>query len=366
MCAKRLERPAIAVLAYHAAGGENIGLRASADERQSGRAERELEQAPSERRYIIVVTLGRCLRDNLDLPIGQPEAPVHIARRGILRFRVRKVKLGWTRLENHVAMRGVGDLCEALRRQHHGGVLLTQGPQPLLDFCAERAIGQHDPGFVEDDERRPAVQALIDAVEQIGDDGNNYLWPHRHQRLQLEGDERLFEQDITVSIEKASERTRKRKGIQTIADRIVLDLRHEIADRPLLARTLGNQFKCAPQCFALRRNQFDALKFEPVFQERLQLHPVGLIVNAGERLQWHLVLAEIEVLSAEGFGQNERRVSLVEEEDLSVRYRTEVGGDGPKRNALAAPGRTIDTSVTDVADMQVEAERSAAGGCAVA
>ncbi len=149
-------------------------------------------------------------------------------------------------------MRRVGDLGEALRCQHDGRVLLPQGPKPFLDFCAERAVGEHDPSLVEDDKGRPAVQALIDAVEEICDDWNDHLRSHRHQRLQLESDKSLFEQDILVGVQKASERTGQRECVQAVAHGVVLDLRDEIADRPMFGRALGDQFKRAPQRPALR------------------------------------------------------------------------------------------------------------------
>jgi hypothetical protein len=70
-------------------------------------------------------------------------------------------------------------------------------------------------------------------------------------------------------------------------------------------------------------------------------------------LQRHLVLAEVEVLSAERLGQNKRRVTLVEEEDLAVGNCAEVCRDRSERDALAAPGRSVDSGVAGVADVQV-------------
>ncbi len=116
----------------------------------------------------------------------------------------------------------------------------------------------------------------------------------------------------------------------------------------------------------MRGNQSNALKFEPVFKETLQLHPIGLVVNACKRLQRDLVLAEIEVLSAECLGQNKRRVTRVEEEDLAVWNCAEVCRDRSERNALAAPGRVVDAGMARVADMQVEPERRAARCRAIA
>jgi len=58
--------------------------------------------------------------------------------------------------------------------------------EPLLDLRAEDAVGQHDPGFIEDNERRSAVEALIDAVEEISDEGTTTLRPPSPSRFELE------------------------------------------------------------------------------------------------------------------------------------------------------------------------------------
>ena len=163
--AEPLDGPAFAVLLDHSPCGEDVVLGARADEGEGGGAERELEQPPSERRDVIVVALGRGLGDDLDLAIGESEALVHLAARGVLRLGIGQIELGWAGLEDYVAMRRVGDLAEALGREHDGRVFLAQRAQPLLDLRAEDAVGEHHPGFVENDERRAAIEALIDSME---------------------------------------------------------------------------------------------------------------------------------------------------------------------------------------------------------
>jgi hypothetical protein len=154
-----------------------------------------------------------------------------------------------------------------------------------------------------------------------------------------------------VRVEKTPERTSEREGVESISNYVVLNLGDKIADGALLRRTFPDEFKRSPQGLALCGNQSNALKFEPVFEETLELHPVGLVIDACERLQRHFVLAQVEVLSAERLGQNKRRVTLVEEEDLTVWNRAEVCRDRSKRDALAAPGRTVDAGMTGIADV---------------
>jgi hypothetical protein len=180
-----------------------------------------------------------------------------------------------------------------------------------------------------------------------------HVRPHRHQRFELEGDEALFEQNIAVGVNEAPERTRERIGAQPVTHDIVLHLSDEVADSALLGRGFRDQFQRPPQCLALIRNWPHALKLKPVFEQSLQLHTVGLVVYACERTERNLVLSEIEMLPVESLGQNVGRVALVEEKDLPVRDCTEVRRDHAQRYALAAPGWTIDSRVTGVANMEV-------------
>src|ERR1700722_9269209 len=67
--AKPFNSPTVAELLDHSPRGQHVIFRASADERERRRTERELEEPPAERRDVVVVPLGRGFRDNIDLPI---------------------------------------------------------------------------------------------------------------------------------------------------------------------------------------------------------------------------------------------------------------------------------------------------------
>src|SRR5208337_2385273 len=214
--------------------------------------------------------------------------------------------------------------------------------------------------------RGSAVEALIDSVKEISDDGHDDLRTHCHQCFELESDESTFEQYVMICVEETPEWTRERIGAQPVAHDIVLHLSDEVADSALLWWCFRDEFQRSPQCLALIRNEWHSLKLKPVFEQSLHLHTVGLVVDARERTERNLVLSKIEMLSAESLGQNVGRVALVEEKDLPVRDCTEVHRDRAERYALAAPGWTVDSSVTGVSNMEVQPKWRAAGSCAVA
>src|SRR3546814_12181525 len=62
----------------------------------------------------------------------------------------------------------IGDIGERLGREYHRDVLLAQRLQPFADARGEQRVVEEDPGFVEDQQRRPSVEPLFEPMEQIG------------------------------------------------------------------------------------------------------------------------------------------------------------------------------------------------------
>src|SRR5579864_5970622 len=89
--AKPFNSPTVAELLDHSPRGQHVVLRAGAYEGERRRTKRELKQPPSEWRDVIVVPFGRGIGDDIDLPIGEPEPPVHLTARSIFRFRVGQI-----------------------------------------------------------------------------------------------------------------------------------------------------------------------------------------------------------------------------------------------------------------------------------
>src|SRR3546814_14667385 len=64
--------------------------------------------------------------------------------------------------------RGAGDVGKALRREQPRDILLAKHLEPFADARGEQRMVEEDPGFVEDQQRRPSVEPLFPPVEQIG------------------------------------------------------------------------------------------------------------------------------------------------------------------------------------------------------
>src|SRR3546814_10913107 len=91
----------------------------------------------------------------------------------------------------------------------------TLFPYPTLfrsDARCEQRVVEEDPGFVEDQQRRPSVEPLFEPMEQVGEHGR-YDAGLPHQRLGLEalgiGDGEIVFGRVEQTAEWAFERDRK-------------------------------------------------------------------------------------------------------------------------------------------------------------
>jgi len=58
-----------------------------------------------------------------------------------------------------------------LRGEDDGGILLPQRLQPTRELTGEALVVQRQPAFVDDQQRRPAIEAVFDAMKEIGEHG---------------------------------------------------------------------------------------------------------------------------------------------------------------------------------------------------
>ena len=137
-------------------------------EGERGLAEPELEQPVAAPRLAVIVALRRRARDDLDLAIV--EAKLAIDRRDLRldRALVRQEQPRRTALDQRSGNGAARDIRKRLGREHHGGVLLAQGFQPLAQLLGKAGIVQGQPALVDDEQRRRAGEPPFDAVEQIG------------------------------------------------------------------------------------------------------------------------------------------------------------------------------------------------------
>ena len=166
-----------------AVGGEDfgdeglVGLGRGGGKGERDFAEPELEQAIAPAALAVVVALRRRPAQDLDLAIAKPEPAV--GRRD-LRFERAFVGEEHSRraaLDDRRRDRRAVDVGEALGREDDARVLLAQRLQPFPELAGEAFVVERQPALVDDQQGRPAVKAILDTVEQVGQHGRSRAGP---------------------------------------------------------------------------------------------------------------------------------------------------------------------------------------------
>jgi len=153
---------------------------------QRQRPQAKLEQAVAAPGLEVVLAFGRRLGDQVDLPRIEPEALIDRAGLRLDRALVGQEDALRAAFDDGRRDGAVGDVGQRLGREDDGDVLLAQHLQPFADAGGEQRVVEVHPRLVQDQQRRPAVEAGFQAVEQVGQQRQNDAGL-AHQRLGLEG-----------------------------------------------------------------------------------------------------------------------------------------------------------------------------------
>ena len=165
------EEAVVAVFGDKTFDGGLVGFRGCGAERQRHLAKAELEQPVAAPRLAVVVALRHGARQNLDLPVVKPEAPVD---RGDLRLDgafVRKKHPRWAALDDRRRDGRIVDVGKTLSCEDDGSVFLSQRFQPFAKLAGEAFIVERQPALVDDEQRRTSVEPVSNTVKEIGEHG---------------------------------------------------------------------------------------------------------------------------------------------------------------------------------------------------
>src|SRR5205809_1377286 len=164
--------------------------------------EAEADEAPTERRGVVVLALGDGRREHPDLAAVEPDALVEPPHLLVLGLGVREEDLGRTRLENDVPPGGSDHVGEALADEDHGGVLLPKRAEPLLDLLAEHGVQRGDPCLLDDEEAGALLpQPALHLVEKVKKNRDQVPFAEVHEMADLEDLERAGTETVIVRIE---------------------------------------------------------------------------------------------------------------------------------------------------------------------
>ena len=107
--------------------------------------------------------------EDLDLPVVETEAPVDRGDLRLERALVRQQDAGRAALDDRRRDDAAVDVGERLGGEDDAGILLPERLQPFAKLAGEARIVEGEPALVDDEQGRPTVEAILDAVEQIGE-----------------------------------------------------------------------------------------------------------------------------------------------------------------------------------------------------
>ena len=219
---------------------------------------------------------------------------------------------------------------------------------------------EHQPGLVQKDRGRLAVQRPLDAAEQVEQRRQGVLLAERHQFLDLEHGEVGEREAVFLGIEQVAHRAVDRVLPDRLADRLVLDRHRELGERACAAVVHAGDG--LGDLVALGRRRLDLVERQ---QGVDPLHRPGPVAAGLQKLQrterQRLVVGRHgEVLAAGGLGQRVQRQPLVEGVDRHAAVAPELRRDQRQVRRLAGTGRAEQEGVAEVAHMQVEPERRGA------
>ena len=112
-----------------------------------------------------------------------------------------------------------------------GRILLAQRLQPFAQLAGKALIVEREPAFVDDQQRRPAVEPAFDAMKEIGQHGRRGAGAD--QALGLEGLDVGFSQPLGFGIEQATIGTAEAIGLQRALQRLRLQQHRQAGQRAL-------------------------------------------------------------------------------------------------------------------------------------
>ncbi len=258
---------------------------------------------------------------------------------------------------------GVG---RGLGPEHHEGVLLAPGLEPVLGQVGEGRVAQHLPELVDVHNQPAPVDAFGDAVKQI-EDGRGADLVVIQQLGDVEAREaRVQGQGVLVIVEHPAQRSAALPAFQPGPDAAGVALAEQAAqggDRAAFARQ-GLQRRNA-LIYRARLGHVEGL-VRPRDEGAHQPHQKGAI--GGRRSQGleggeagRLAVAQRQIGPAAGAHEQFGAAVLIDEQLLGVEP-FELGQHEVLHHSLAGAGRAADEGVAEIADVEVEVEGRAGGG----
>ena len=195
---------------------------------------------------------------------------------------------------------------------------------------------EEEPGFVNGNQRRAAIEGAFHAAEEIEQHGDDRRFTIRaaQERLHLADDETRSRQAVIAGVRRSAQCAINHVGLQSGLELFILEVGFEFGQRPPFARGRSELLKRAVNCVPFGRADLDLLHSQNGFDPLLSPPELRLIVDVAERLKGQPAFADVIEAPARGLAQRIQGVPLFKSENLGI--------------WIAEPLRTKSTRLTDL------------------
>ncbi len=311
---------------------------------------------------VVVVALGLRGRHDLDLARVQPEALVDRADLRLGRLRVGQKNPTGAAFDHRRGNARILDVGQRLRGEDDADILLAQCLEPLADAGGEHRVIKKQPGFIEDQQRGRAVEAFIEAGEQVAQHGQ-----HRrlavHEFFHLEALHGTRAKAIRIRVQQLAVGAAQHIGRERLAQCVRLQQHRQARHRALFDGRTGKAAECRPDRRLLVRADGDAFVQQAAFQPFGGPGAVALLIDAGQRLESNCaIVAQVVVLTAQPEDGGAHRAAHVEGEDARAGIAAKLHCQRREQHRLAHAGRPGHQRVAHIADVRHQPERRRAIG----
>jgi hypothetical protein len=127
------------------------------------------------------------------------------------------------------------DVGERLRGENDGSVLLAKRLQPFTELPGEAFIVEREPALVDHQQGGTPVEAIFNAMEEIGEDGRRRAGADK--AFGLEGLDLGFADSLSLGVEQTTPGPGDGVGLQSLLQRVRLQENRQAGDGPFRDRS---------------------------------------------------------------------------------------------------------------------------------
>ena len=211
---------------------------------------------------------------------------------------------------------------------------------------------EEEPGFVDGNQCRRAIEGAFHSAEKIKQNGHDRRLAigAAQERLHLADDEPRSRQSVIAGVEQSAQCAIDHVGLQSGLELFILEVGFEFGQRPPFARSRSELLKRTVNRVPLGRADLDLLHSQNGLDPLLPPAELRLIVDVAERLKGQPTFTDVIEAPARGLAQRIQGVPLVEGKDLGIGIAEPLRNEEREADGFARASRADQKRMPDIVD----------------